>query len=146
MTGGSGAPIRFRALGVPAPQGSKTRMPNGALLEAGSKTGRDKHRAWRTAVAETAHQHRPDNPLDGPLLVRLELRMPRPKARRTALYADRKPDADKIARTCLDALTDAGMLTDDSRVCELTIVKMYADPTDPWTGADITITRLNELK
>ncbi len=34
--------IEFRVLGVPAPQGSKTRMPNGALLEAGSQTGRQK--------------------------------------------------------------------------------------------------------
>ena len=137
-------PIQFRVLGVPAPQGSKTRMPNGALLEAGSQTGRQKHRAWRTAVAETAHQHRPETPLDGPLLVRLELRMPRPKARKTALYCDRKPDADKIARSCLDALTDAGVVIDDSRVVELTIVKMYADPTDPWTGADIKILKLTE--
>lgn len=33
--------ITFRVLGVPAPQGSKTRMPNGAMLEAASQTGRD---------------------------------------------------------------------------------------------------------
>lgn len=131
--------IAFRVLGVPAPQGSKTRMPNGAMLEGGSQTGREKHRAWRTAVAETAHTKRPEAPLDGPLLVRLELRMPRPKARRAALYCDRKPDVDKIARTCLDALTDAGVIVDDSRVVELVVVKMYADPADPWTGADIKI-------
>ena len=131
--------IEFRVFGVPAPQGSKTRMPNGAMLEAGSQTGREKHRAWRTAVAETAHQHRPPLPYDSPLLVRLELRMPRPKARKAALYCDRKPDVDKIARTCLDALTDAGILIDDSRVVELTVIKMYANPVDPWTGADIKI-------
>lgn len=30
----------LRILGVPAPQGSKTRMPNGAMVEAASATGR----------------------------------------------------------------------------------------------------------
>ncbi len=136
--------IEFRVLGVPAPQGSKTRMPNGAILEAGSQTGREKHRTWRTAVAEAAHQHRPETPLDGPLLVQLELRMPRPKARKVALYCDKRPDIDKVARTCLDALTEAGMIVDDNRVVELSVVKMYADPTDPWTGADIKILQLTE--
>lgn len=137
--------IRFRVLGVPAPQGSKTRMPNGAMLEGGSQTGRDKQKAWRTAVADIAHQHRPETPLDGPLRVTLELRMPRPKARKTALYCDRKPDADKIARATCDALTDAGMVVDDSRIVELHVVKMYAHPHDPWTGADITIMQLVEI-
>ena len=89
--------IEFRVLGKPAPQGSKTRMPNGAIVEGKSTKGRQEHKAWRTAVAETAHANRHDTPLDGPLLVRIELRMPRPKARKTALYCDRRPDVDKIA-------------------------------------------------
>lgn len=134
--------IRMRVLGVPAPQGSKTRMPNGAMLEGGSQTGRDKQKAWRTAVADTAHHNRPTTPLDGPLWLRIDLRMPRPKARKTALYCDRKPDVDKIIRATCDALTEAGMISDDSRIVELHVVKMYADPSDPWTGADITINTL----
>lgn len=137
--------IEFRVLGKPAPQGSKTRMPNGAIVEGKTTKGRQEHKAWRTAVAEAAHAKRHDTPLDGPLLVRIELRMPRPKARKTALYCDRRPDVDKIARTCLDALTDSGIIADDNRVVELTVVKMYADPADPWTGADIRIMQLTQL-
>lgn len=138
--------VTFRVLGVPAPQGSKTRMPNGAMLEGGSQTGRDKQRAWRTAVAEAAHQHRPDTPLDGPLRLTLELRMPRPKARKLALWCDRKPDVDKIVRATSDALTDAGMVVDDSRICELHVTKLYAEHGDPWTGATITISQLTEAR
>jgi Holliday junction resolvase RusA-like endonuclease len=120
-------------------------MPNGVMLEGGSQTGRQKQKAWRTAVADTAHQHRPETPLDGPLMLRIQLRMPRPKARRRAHYADRKPDIDKLVRCTSDALTDSGVILDDSRICELSVVKMYADANDPWTGADITITQLGEV-
>ena len=50
--------VRFNVIGVPAPQGSKTRMPNGAMVEGSSATGRAKHRTWRQAVAHEAHQQR----------------------------------------------------------------------------------------
>jgi Holliday junction resolvase RusA-like endonuclease len=131
--------IYMRVLGVPAPQGSKTLMPNGAILEGKSKVGREKHKAWRSAVAEAALEARRATPLDGPLWLRIDLRMPRPKARKTARYCDRRPDVDKIIRTTCDALTDAGLITDDSRIVELHVLKLYADPSDPWTGADISI-------
>lgn len=133
--------ITFRALGLPAAQGSKRAyvVGNRAVVVENNK---HTQRSWRTAVAETAHQHRPETPLDGPLLVRIELRMPRPKARRRALWADRKPDIDKLTRNVLDALVEAGMIIDDSRVCELQVIKYYADPYDPWTGAQISVSKL----
>lgn len=135
--------ITFRALGTPAAQGSKR-----AYITAGRpvivESNPTTQRSWRTAVAEAAHQHRPETPLDGPLYVRIELRMPRPKARRRQLWADRKPDIDKLTRNCLDALVTAGMITDDSKVCELQVLKYYADPTDPWTGANICVSQLTE--
>jgi len=136
--------ITFRVLGVPAPQGSKTRMPNGAMLEAASQTGRDKVKAWRTAVADTAHQHRPETPLDGPLHLTVAFYMPRPKARTKAVWADRKPDLSKLLRATEDALTDSGMISDDSRIVDCTITKRYSRGTDPWTGADITIATLED--
>ena len=43
--------VDLRVIGVPAPQGSKTRMPNGAMVEGGSAAGRAKHRAlWDRSV------------------------------------------------------------------------------------------------
>jgi Holliday junction resolvase RusA-like endonuclease len=136
---------RFTVYGVPAPQGSKTRMPNGALVESASTTGRLKVRAWRTAVTEVARDHRPEAPLDGPLWLAIEFRMPRPKARRRAFWADRKPDASKLLRATEDALKDAGIVLDDSRFCRITIEKLYADPIDPWTGAVVSVTPLCEM-
>ena len=47
-------PLTIAIVGVPAPQGSKTGVVRGnraILIEGGSQTGRDKHRAWRDACA-----------------------------------------------------------------------------------------------
>jgi len=50
-------PLTIAIVGVPAPQGSKTGVVRGnraILIEGGSQTGRDKHRAWRDACAAAA--------------------------------------------------------------------------------------------
>lgn len=138
--------VDLRILGVPAPQGSKTRMPNGALVEGGSSTGRAKHRAWRTAVAEAAAHAMTtrDAPLDGPLQLVADFRLPRPaSARKSKVWADRKPDLDKILRSTLDGLTDGGLIADDARVVYVSASKALADVSDPWTGA---IIRLDECR
>ena len=36
-----------------------------------------------------------------------------------------KPDVDKLARACLDGMTDAGVFRDDSQVTTLTARKRY---------------------
>jgi Holliday junction resolvase RusA-like endonuclease len=38
-----------------------------------------------------------------------------------------KPDVDKLIRAVLDALTDAGVFRDDSRVVQVSATKIYAD-------------------
>lgn len=40
-----------------------------------------------------------------------------------------RPDLDKLCRAVLDALTDAGIWHDDSQVCSLSAIKVYADET-----------------
>lgn len=134
--------MAIEVLGVPAPQGSKTRMPNGAIVESSSTTGRLKHRAWRTAVAESAREAWADRPpIDGPCRVGVEFWMPRPaSAPKRKLWADRKPDIDKLSRNVLDALADAGVLRDDARVVDLWVTKML---TQTWTGARITVAELD---
>lgn len=134
--------VDLRVLGVPAPQGSKTRMPNGALVEAASATGRAKVRAWRTAVAEAAAHAMigRDGPLDGPLQLVAEFRMPRPSSRsKAAHWADRKPDLSKILRATEDGLTDGGLIVDDARIVYISASKQLANPSDPWTGAILRI-------
>ena len=132
----------FEVIGVPAPQGSKTRMPNGAMLEAGSKTGRLNHRAWRDSVTWAARRVRLGPPITGPVAVQIRFRMPLPSARPAAVrragqgWHAVKPDLDKLVRTVLDALTAGGVIADDARVCWL---KADAVEVAGWTGAVITI-------
>lgn len=134
----------FEILGVPAPQGSKTRMPNGAVVEGGSKTGRAKTKAWRRAVAEVARDLAGPEPLDEPLGIDLEFRMPMPKSRPArAREAGRwphmvKPDIDKLLRATLDGLTDGGLIRDDSRIVA---VGMEAWEVVGWTGAIVSLSR-----
>jgi len=127
--------VDLRVIGVPAPQGSKTRMPNGAMVEGGSAAGRAKHRAWRTAVAEAA-VGKVDEPLDGPLQLVAEFFLPRPASRKRDRWADRKPDLDKLLRCTLDGLTDAGLIRDDARVTYISASKELADT---WTGATLRV-------
>lgn len=132
--------IDLRVLGVPAPQGSKTRMPNGAMVEGGSATGRAKHRAWRTAVAEAAaYAAETHGRIRGPVSMAVEFHMPRPASRKRDHWADRKPDLDKLLRTTFDGITDGGLIEDDSRIAVLTTEKVLADE---WTGAIIRLERL----
>lgn len=139
--------ITFEVLGVPAPQGSKTRMPNGALVEGSSKTGRTKTKAWRSAVADAArdiagHDDVPA-PLDGPLGIDILFRLPMPASRPKRMRAagvgwhTTKPDVSKLLRATEDALTDAGLIRDDARICTVVIDKVEVIG---WTGAVITIT------
>jgi Holliday junction resolvase RusA-like endonuclease len=134
----------FEVMGVPAPQGSKTRMPNGAMVEGGSATGRAKHKAWRSAVADVARQLAEPEPFDGALALLIGFRMPMPvsrpaRAREVGVWPHTvKPDIDKLIRCTLDGLTDGGLIRDDARVFKL---EVFAMEVIGWTGADITLQR-----
>lgn len=135
----------FEVIGVPAPQGSKTaiKMGNRAqVIEGGSKAGRAKHKAWRTAVAEAARELAPDLPFDGPLSLHVSFRLPMPASRPAAVQrAGRwphsvKPDKDKLLRSTLDGLTDGGLIRDDARVFR---IELDAFEVVGWTGAEIIL-------
>ena len=140
-------PIRswtIRVDGVPAPQGSKTLMPNGAMVEGSSATGRAKHKAWRAAVTWSARgvwRSRP--PLDEPVGLVIRFYLPMPKSRPAKVRAlglvphAVKPDLDKLIRSTLDGLADAGVFTDDSRVWSLD-VRAFESTGRP--GATIRVT------
>lgn len=139
--------VTFEILGAPAPQGSKTRMPNGAVVEGSSATGRAKHKSWRAAVTETARDiadTEPGTPFDGALQISVEFRLPmpasRPKAARVAGMwpCSVKPDIDKLERALLDGLTAGGLIRDDARVFAVEKTKWEVIG---WTGATVTIRR-----
>lgn len=120
--------IEITVYGSPAPQGSKkfvgtTKTGRGLMVESSKKV-----KPWRQdvkAAAEAVMAGRA--PLDGPLVAEMVFTLPKPtsapKTRRT--YPCRKPDASKLARSTEDALTDAGVWTDDARVVELIVRKSF---------------------
>ena len=147
--------VRFNVIGVPAPQGSKTRMPNGALVEGSSATGRAKHRTWRQAVAHEAHQQRQllEHCFSGPLMVDVVFRFPMPASRPAAFkrrvaegeitgWKVTKPDLDKLARSIGDALTEAGLIERDELIAQWGVSKIEV-PAGEWTGATITVQELS---
>lgn len=138
--------LYFEILGDPTPQGSKTRMPNGAMLEGKSKAARERHRNWRAAVAETArdiaaHKDVPA-PLDGPLFLAVEFRFPMPASRPKAVRAKGNclkvsaPDLDKLIRALGDGLKAGGLIVDDARIVEITASKVEVVG---WTGATVRL-------
>lgn len=112
--------IEFFVPGAPAPQGSKKHVGRGILIESSKAVG-----PWRERVALAAHAHT-ERLLTGPVGVRLHFVLPRPKsARKGVEITIKRPDVDKLARACLDALTDV-VIHDDAQVVDLHATKRLA--------------------
>ena len=146
--------LQFSVEGNPRPQGSKTAVRSGnkaRVIEAGNNTSRAQHRAWRDAVtvmARNAAQHAGHTePWDCPVAVELTFTMPRPKSWPvTKVYADTKPDLDKLTRAVLDSLTDAGVFADDSRVVWLNVAKVASTGRNGRTGVDVIVCPVDPTK
>lgn len=83
---------------------------------------------WRSVVALTVGEV-VDAPIDGPVAVRLDFVMPRPKSTpktRATPAATKKPDLDKLIRAILDAVT-AVAWHDDSQVVSVVASKRLAE-------------------
>lgn len=117
--------------GTPAPQGSKRHVGNGIMVESSAKV-----QPWREAV-KAASLSIPHRAAEGPVTVDIAFRLTRPKGHYgTGRNAGRlresapprpttKPDLDKLVRSTLDALKDAGVYRDDSQVVTLITAKHY---------------------
>lgn len=128
--------------GKPAPQGSKRGIPtkNGkvAMIESSKAV-----KPWREDVRQALldDHNRAVARFDGPVRVRLEFVMPRPKSMpvsRPTPPHTKKPDIDKIERAILDAVSSAGVWPDDSYVIDLHSTKRTAEPNEQH-GCHITI-------
>lgn len=127
-------PVVFTVYGLPVPQGSKSAI-NVRGRPVVVENSRATLRPWRAAIAAEAAAHL-DGPLEGPIGLRVVFTMQRPKAHyRTGVHAGElrdtaptfhstRPDADKLARAVLDALTGVAF-RDDGQVAELAIVKRF---------------------
>jgi crossover junction endodeoxyribonuclease RusA len=135
--------IHIDVLGLPAPQGSKRHVGRGILVESSTKVG-----PWREAVvAATTNQGYANLMLDGPVSVDVSFYFPRPKGHYRAdgslkdsapFTHSTTPDIDKVLRSTLDALVQAAVIVDDSRVQSVDARKLYAT-TDRPPGALIFV-------
>jgi Holliday junction resolvase RusA-like endonuclease len=118
--------ISVIAIGDPAPQGSKAAsIRNGRAYV--YETAKN-HKSWRDAVKQAAMEQIGPNhqPLGGAIDIDLIFRMRRlPTVERPEPWVS--PDLDKLCRSVLDSLTDAGVWLDDKHVCNLTARKEYTD-------------------
>ena len=118
--------IVFYAEGVPAPQGSKTHVGGGRLIESSRQVG-----PWRDAVRRAA--------VEGPVYLVQVFALPRPKShygtgrnsgrvkRAAPSRPPVRPDLDKLARAVGDALTGV-CYHDDAQVVNLCAAKYYVTP------------------
>lgn len=125
--------IELRICGTPAPQGSKTRTKWG-MIESSKAVG-----PWREAVVgEIIRQGYHSLGLHGPLYVRATFLHQRPKNHyRTGknsnelkddapVYVTKTPDLDKVLRSTFDALTQSGLIKDDSNIVIIHAQQIYA--------------------
>lgn len=145
--------LAFHVYGTPAPQGSKRHVGNGVMVESSAKV-----RPWRQDVKYAALAAHPAAcssdgkhfPKGTPVAVSVRFYLARPKSHyRTGANAHllrdaapkrpaTKPDLDKLARSTLDALGEAGIFHDDSQVSRLAVTKFYADhePAGAWVSIE----------
>jgi Holliday junction resolvase RusA-like endonuclease len=129
--------LHFIVYGEAQPQGSaKAFIPKGWARPI-ITSDNPALKGWRQLVAEAAnHALGALAPADRALLlagVRLSIAfyLPRPKSLpKRATAHTKKPDIDKLVRSCCDSLSSI-VFRDDSQVCELVAVKHYAAEGQP---------------
>jgi crossover junction endodeoxyribonuclease RusA len=85
-----------------------------------------KVKPWTEAVKWAFIEERAEI-IKGPVSVLLQFTLPKPKSapKKRITHPDRKPDIDKLIRSTLDALKQAGAFEDDARVIQLYAGKVY---------------------
>lgn len=135
--------------GRPAPQGSKRGYYNKKTNRVHMVESSDKVKPWRQSVTHAVLQAGVGQ-LAGPVTVELFFLLPRPKSHYgTGRNASKlkpssprfpavRPDLDKLVRSTLDGMDDAGLFEDDSRVVRIVTAKWYAKEL---TGCQIRVVR-----
>lgn len=131
--------------GTPAPQGSKRHVGGGIMIES-SKLVAPWREAVKWATLKAMHAHGIGR-IIGPVKVEITFSLCRPKNAAKRRYPANKPDIDKLLRSTFDALSDAGIWEDDSRVVDQASRKVFVAGPDlhalPTPGAVIFIYSLS---
>jgi Holliday junction resolvase RusA-like endonuclease len=141
--------ISFLVIGLPKAQPRPRAFYNKHLgqarvFEAGTAE------SWKGNVALAAREHRPATTHEGPVVLEIDILLPRPKRLNRKADPDgkipciAKPDWDNLGKAISDAITPLGIWRDDCQVCDARVRKWYvAKPGqtfDALPGARITIT------
>ncbi len=120
--------------GTPKPQGSKKAfvIKGKAILVDASEGNYE----WRRVVTNELANDPDLIRYKGAVNVSLSFFLEKAKSNKTNLMTQ-KPDIDKLARSVLDAMTNAELIEDDSRVIYLAASKQWAENGSP--GVLITI-------
>jgi len=147
--------LHFMVYGLPKSQGSKIAFAirakdatgrwyytgRAALVESGNRMARTELKDWRDRVTETARAAAATVQwlaADEPVRLHLLFVMPRPKVPQFEVPAV-KPDLSKLIRAVEDALQDAALYTNDSRIVELHARKEFEDGAG--CGVVVTLTK-----
>lgn len=149
---------RFVVYGTPAPQGSKRGFYNQKTKRVNIVEDSKRVRPWKEAVKEMALSARGlteddslADPIAGPVVVSVRFYLPRPRSHfgtgRNAgtvkasapTFPAVVPDLDKLVRSTLDALTEAGLIVDDKQIVGLNAIKRYPDMLMDSPGAVIVV-------
>ena len=104
--------------GLPASQGSK-RVIGGRLIDTDRRLLRWRNQAALIIAAAAVQRY----PRAHPISLFVDYRLPRP-AKPRYIYPPR-PDLDKLLRATCDALTQSGVIADDSQICLITTIKRF---------------------
>lgn len=122
--------LSFSVFGVPESQGSMKAYVRGG--KAVITSSNEKLRPWRESVtwaARDALGRIPGwTPIEGPVMVGITFYMPRPKSapKTRDIYPITGKDLDKMCRSTLDSMTNAGVYIDDSQVVDMVLSERYA--------------------
>lgn len=124
---------RFTVYGVAQPQGSIKAFQNKASGRIQLTSTNPQVKPWRSLIQSAAFDaYRDDDEQrlvwfpDGAVTIVINVWLPKPPSVPKKRYWPKvKPDIDKLARSCLDALSGLAF-RDDGQCCSLTITKRYA--------------------
>lgn len=134
--------IRIAADGVPIPKGSNRALARlvggkavGVMVEGSSDAGRKRLKEWAATIEAAASAEIERTGVAWPstessIVAEVVFWLPRGRTVRRQ-HPCKKPDIDKLLRTVLDALTNAGLWADDSQVVEVRSAKRYATDARP---------------
>lgn len=102
----------------------------------------EKVKAAKKLLIRGLIRHAPLEPMEGPLVLKVEWRFPKGKSHKDGEWRTTRPDTDNLQKLLKDCMTYCGFWKDDAQVVREEVEKLWADQ----PGLQVTITRLEAKK